>query len=476
MIEATEQKKLTVIIPCFNEERTVLRLLQKVLSQKIVGQVVIIDDGSTDSSLVEIAKISDSRLMLIANERNGGKGNCIWQGIQNANCEYLIIQDADLEYDPLDFNYMVRTLIEKSADAVFGSRFLTSGPRRAVYYWHSLGNAFLTTLSNICTNIYLSDMETCYKLMRTDIAKRLDLKENRFGIEPEITAKLARMNAVIYEVPINYVARTYSEGKKIGWKDGFSAIRCILKYSFFPAGEARVQLGNNTQQKVLESLEGATNYRDWLIGLAAPYYKGKIFELGSGTGNYAQQIITNDSDDLITSFHLSEIDEEALVKLKKMANSNPKVKIHDLKNGIPHDISAESFITWNVLEHIDNDVEALMIANKVCISGSRVFVLVPAMQFAYSKFDLELNHFRRYSKSELIEKARMAGLSNIQVDYVNSFGILSWVLFVKFFNLRPSHGILLRIFDKFVFPVQIFFEKFISLPFGQSLVLRARTK
>ncbi len=227
------QHKLSVIIPCFNEEKTVLRILEKVLNESVVGQVVLVDDGSTDDSLKEAAKISDPRLKVIENDRNAGKGKCIWQGIQISSCDFLIIQDADLEYDPIDFDNLVRTLIEKEADAVYGSRFMTSGPRRAVYFWHSLGNAFLTTLSNACTNLYLSDMETCYKLMRSDIAKKLDLKENRFGIEPEITAKLARMNAIIYEVPINYVARTYSEGKKIGWKDGFSAIRCILKYSFF---------------------------------------------------------------------------------------------------------------------------------------------------------------------------------------------------------------------------------------------------
>lgn len=244
MIESTEEIKLSVIIPCFNEEATILKLLQKVLSQQIVGQVLIIDDGSTDKSLMEIGKISDSRVWLMANEKNAGKGKCIWQGIQNANCDYLIIQDADLEYDPSDYDYMMGTLIEKGADAVYGSRFLTSGPRRAVFFWHSLGNAFLTTLSNICTNLYLTDMETCYKLMRSDMAKRLDLRENRFGIEPEITAKLARMNAVIYEVPINYVARTYSEGKKIGWKDGFSAIRCILKYSLFSKWR-----GSNSSEK-----------------------------------------------------------------------------------------------------------------------------------------------------------------------------------------------------------------------------------
>lgn len=232
-MNAKNKRNLSVIIPCFNEEKSVHDLLQRVLSQGVVGQVVVIDDGSKDNSILEIGRISDPRLVLLKNDKNMGKGKSIWRGIQQANKEYLIIQDADLEYDPCDFEKMLEVMIENSADAVYGSRFMTSGARRAVYYWHSVGNAILTTFSNVCTNIYLSDMETCYKLMRTDIAKKLDLKENRFGIEPEITAKLAKLNSVIYEIPISYKARTYSEGKKIGWKDGFSAIRCIIKYSFF---------------------------------------------------------------------------------------------------------------------------------------------------------------------------------------------------------------------------------------------------
>jgi glycosyltransferase involved in cell wall biosynthesis len=224
---------LSVIVPCFNEENSVFQLLQRVLAQNVVGQVLVVDDGSTDKSVTEISRISDPRLTLLQNDRNLGKGKSIWRGIQEANQEFLIIQDADLEYDPEDFQNLLLVMIENKADAVYGSRFMTSGPRRAVYFWHSIGNALLTTFSNVCTNIYLTDMETCYKLMKTDVAQMLDLKENRFGIEPEITSKLARMGAVIYETPINYNARTYSEGKKIGWKDGFSAIRCIVKYSFF---------------------------------------------------------------------------------------------------------------------------------------------------------------------------------------------------------------------------------------------------
>jgi glycosyltransferase involved in cell wall biosynthesis len=233
LVENETNQVLSVIIPCFNEENSVLDLLKRVLSQSVVGQVVVIDDGSDDNSVLEISKISDPRLLLLRNDKNMGKGKSIWRGIQHADKEFLIIQDADLEYDPRDFEKMIMVMVENNADAVYGSRFMTSGARRAVYYWHSLGNSILTTLSNICTNIYLTDMETCYKLMRTEIAKSLNLRENRFGIEPEITAKLASLNAVIYEVPINYRARTYSEGKKIGWKDGFSAIRCIVKYSFF---------------------------------------------------------------------------------------------------------------------------------------------------------------------------------------------------------------------------------------------------
>lgn len=222
---------LTVIIPCFNEESTIHEVLNKVLAQTEVGQVIIVDDGSTDSSLKVIEVFKDMRIELIRNQNNCGKGRSIWIGIQNAHLEYLIIQDADLEYNPKDFSNMLDTAIRYSADAVYGSRFLTSGARRALYFWHRIGNLLLTSLSNAFTNVYLTDMETGYKLIRTDVAKKLNLKENRFGVEPEITAKLAKMGAIIYEVPIQYTARTYAEGKKIGWKDAISGLRCIIKYT-----------------------------------------------------------------------------------------------------------------------------------------------------------------------------------------------------------------------------------------------------
>lgn len=225
------ERNLSVVIPCFNEEQTIEELIERVLAQPQVFEVIVIDDFSTDLSTTKLGAILDPRLVLHRNEKNLGKGASIWRGIKLANAEYLVIQDADLEYSPEEYQRLLAPLVDGRADAVFGSRFLTYEARRALYYWHRLGNNFLTTMSNMFTNLDLTDMETCYKVMKTEYAKKLDLQENRFGVEPEITAKLARMRIRVYEVPISYHGRTYAEGKKITWKDGFRAIYCIIKYN-----------------------------------------------------------------------------------------------------------------------------------------------------------------------------------------------------------------------------------------------------
>jgi glycosyltransferase involved in cell wall biosynthesis len=223
--------RLSVIVPCYNEEETIYTLLKKVLEQELVESVIVIDDYSSDDSIGQISRITDKRVKLLRHSANKGKGAAITSGIVFATSELVVIQDADLEYDPQDYKSMVIAFDEHGADVVYGSRFLTSGPRRAVYYWHRLGNGFLTHLSNAFTNLYLTDMETCYKMMRREVAQALDIKENRFGLEPEITAKISAMRLKVYEVPIGYNSRTYDEGKKITWKDGFSAIRCIIRYN-----------------------------------------------------------------------------------------------------------------------------------------------------------------------------------------------------------------------------------------------------
>ena len=215
---------LSVIIPCFNESETIEEVLRKVLNQPIVGQVIVINDASTDDSAAAISRVNDTRLEVYTLNKNVGKGNALSLGIMKSTKCFLIIQDADLEYDPSQYVQIIQPLIDGLADVVYGSRFLTGGPRRVLYFWHRVGNSLLTLLSNVVTNLDLSDMETCYKAMRTDIAKSIKLKEKRFGIEPEITAKLARRKFRIFEVAISYNGRTYKEGKKINLMDAFSAV------------------------------------------------------------------------------------------------------------------------------------------------------------------------------------------------------------------------------------------------------------
>tara|TARA_B100000927_G_scaffold254131_1_gene220215 strand:- start:625 stop:1347 length:723 start_codon:yes stop_codon:yes gene_type:complete len=235
-------KKLSILIPVFNEANTIYSILEKIkytqLLNNIDREIIIVNDCSTDNTLSIINKYKEKNeeldIKLFSLEYNQGKGAAIHQAIKHACGEFIIIQDADLEYDPNDYNTLLKPVISASADVVYGSRFIGGNPHRVLFYWHSIGNKFLTSLSNLLTNLNLTDMETCYKLVKTEIAQSLNLKEKRFGFEPELTAKLSRVkNIRFYEVGISYYGRTYEEGKKIGWKDGFRAIYCIIKYNIF---------------------------------------------------------------------------------------------------------------------------------------------------------------------------------------------------------------------------------------------------
>ena len=222
---------LSVIVPCYNEAGTVKELLSRVLESPWVAEVVIIDDGSIDDTLSIVRSIADGRMRILEQEHNMGKGAALRRGFAEATADFVIVQDADLEYDPAEYGQLLEYLIAGKADVVFGSRFMTDRPHRVLYYWHAVGNRLLTNASNAFTNLNLTDMETCYKVFRREVIQSLDLQEDRFGIEPEITAKVAKGGWRIYEVGISYDGRTYAEGKKIGWRDGIHAARCIVRYS-----------------------------------------------------------------------------------------------------------------------------------------------------------------------------------------------------------------------------------------------------
>lgn len=233
--------KLSILIPAYNEEKTIQVILERVkevmLPDGIQKEIVIVNDCSKDKTIQKVeeymARNPEMDIRLFSQPVNQGKGAAINRAIQECTGDFLLVQDADLEYDPQEYNLLLKPVFMDNADVVYGSRFVGHHPHRILFFWHSIGNKFLTRLSNMMTNLNLTDMETCYKLIRSSIAKNIQIKERRFGIEPEITAKLARVPKIrIYEVGISYYGRTYEEGKKIGWKDGFRAIWCILKYKF----------------------------------------------------------------------------------------------------------------------------------------------------------------------------------------------------------------------------------------------------
>jgi glycosyltransferase involved in cell wall biosynthesis len=427
---------LSILVPVYNELYLVRPSLErlKVLAESPLLdriQIIVVDDGSTDQTSAVLREFQHSlaaapngklEWLFLQHNVNQGKAAAIHSALVRTDAELTVIHDSDLEYHPLDLLKMVQVFLAEQADAVFGSRFLTSEYRRVLFFRHQLGNRFLTLMCNVVSDLNLTDMETCYKMVRTDLLKSIPLVGKGFEIEPEIAIKLAKRGARIFEVPIRYAGRTYQEGKKIGWKDGIRAIGALLRFGLSDYIYAEDVYGS----QILGRLNRAPRFTKWMADVIRPYVGEKVLEIGAGTGNLTVQLLPR------RLYWASDINPLYLTYLENVGLNRPYMRVGytDGEKGesFPTEQKFDTVICLNVVEHLADDLAALNNIRTVLEDGGRAIVLVPCGPWLFGTLDEVLGHHRRYTRKQLTEVAEKAGFHLENMLEFNRVGVIAWWL------------------------------------------------
>ena len=471
---------LSILVPVYNEQylvETSLKRLMVLAESPLLERVrvIIVNDSSTDGTAEVLARFREdvNRLNLshfewifLEHPVNKGKGASIRTAIEHIDTDLVVIHDADLEYHPSDIAKMLPLFVEEDADAVFGSRFMSSDFRRVLFFRHSLGNRLITILTNVVTDLNLSDIETCYKMVRADIFKTIPWESDRFGIEPEITIKLAKRKARIFEIPIRYSGRTYAEGKKITWKDGVRALGALVKYGI----SDKIYVADAYGSEILARLNRAPRFTKWMADTIRPYVGDRVLEIGAGIGNLTANLVPR------TEYHASDINPQYLDRLKTLKQTRPYLQVHYTDASAAETYPAEQFDTvlcLNVVEHLENDVLALSNIRKHIDTNGRAIILVPNGPQLYGSLDKVLGHYRRYTQEQLLKACLDAGFTVEKVLKFNRFSAPGWWLSGRVLR-KETFGLWHMKFVNFLVPFIRPIDRFLPFPhLSWIVILRA---